>query len=179
MLAAFFVLGLAIAMYIACRVCSEWWFLAGCCVSSFLDTNAMQHSHLAPSSLRTQGCVACVQGYYVTLMLQVEPNVSGSAVPDTFKELAAPRVLAAAAKGPSCWDCTYYLNHNPDLVAEFDSRSCFQAFSHFVNTGQFTARPHRCAHPDATATGAVIGNSARISIHDLQQIDRTETICSS
>ena len=80
------------------------------------------------------------------LVLQVEPNIGGRAVPDTFEELVAPRVLAAAAKGPSCWDCAHYLDRNPDLVEQFGGRSCFQAFRHFVNVGQFSARAHRCAH---------------------------------
>ena len=46
-----------------------------------------------------------------------------------------------AAVGPDCFDCAFYQEVNADLAA----LSCWQAFTHFINYGQFEMRSHRCA----------------------------------
>lgn len=51
----------------------------------------------------------------------------------------APKILAAAAKGYECFDCQFYKNRNGDLR----EHNCHDAFSHFINEGQFQARAHR------------------------------------
>lgn len=79
--------------------------------------------------------------------LQEQADVHGNVILENYEELSAGRILAAAAKGPDCWDCALYLKHSPDLVAAFSNMSCFDAFSHFANQGQFELRVHRCDPP--------------------------------
>lgn len=49
------------------------------------------------------------------------------------KDLMAERILKMAAKGPGCWDCAYYRSQN----SAAHDMNCIEAFSHFVNRGQF------------------------------------------
>jgi hypothetical protein len=73
--------------------------------------------------------------------VQEEADVDGDVILDNYLDLTAGRILAAAAKGPDCWDCDFYLTRNKDLKEL--GYSCFDAFSHYVNNGQFELRPHR------------------------------------
>eukprot|EP00892_Ulva_mutabilis_P012446 jgi/Ulvmu1/9574/UM054_0004.1 len=54
-------------------------------------------------------------------------------------EARAPFVLQAAAIGLDCFDCDFYLHRHYDL----HSLTCWEAFTHFVNYGQFEMRSHR------------------------------------
>ena len=56
-------------------------------------------------------------------------------------EHRAPFVLEKAAVGPECFDCEFYLQS----FARGGRWTCWSAFTHFVNHGQFEMRPHRCA----------------------------------
>eukprot|EP00892_Ulva_mutabilis_P002781 jgi/Ulvmu1/12503/UM009_0158.1 len=60
-------------------------------------------------------------------------------VKDHLWELRAPYVLHKATIGLECFDCEYYHAHNEDLA----DWTCWAAFSHFINYGQFQLRPHR------------------------------------
>lgn len=74
--------------------------------------------------------------------LQDGADLHGNTILDNYDALSAGRVLAVATRGPDCWDCALYLKHSPDL--KYLNMSCFDAFNHFVNQGQFELRTHRC-----------------------------------
>lgn len=76
----------------------------------------------------------CVQGTQPVLQ---------SVLGEQAWEFRAPFILEMAAIGPDCFDCEYYQETNPDLAG----MSCWSAFSHFINYGQFEMRSHRCARP--------------------------------
>jgi hypothetical protein len=72
--------------------------------------------------------------------LQGTQEVLSNDLVDSPWQYRAPKILAAAAMGPDCWDCDFYRTHNYDL----STASCDFAFAHFVNDGQFEGRAHRC-----------------------------------
>ena len=57
-------------------------------------------------------------------------------------ELRAPAILQKATVGPGCFDCHFYKERNQDLNLAW--MSCWDAFVHFINYGQFQLRAHRC-----------------------------------
>ena len=56
-------------------------------------------------------------------------------------EQRAPLILQMAAVGLDCFDCSYYRARNADLSFQ----TCWEAWTHFINFGQFDLRPSRCA----------------------------------
>lgn len=60
--------------------------------------------------------------------------------------MRAPMILKKAAYQLKCFDCSFYKQHNEDLLVE-ESITCWDLFAHFLNFGQFEMRPNRCVHP--------------------------------
>lgn len=71
--------------------------------------------------------------------MQGKPLVLPSVLGGQEWEIRAPFILEMAAIGLECFDCGFYLHANPDL----SNLSCWQAFAHFANYGQFEMRMHR------------------------------------
>lgn len=72
--------------------------------------------------------------------MQGDVNVSKHLFKEKEWASKAERVLKMAARGPECWDCEFYQAENEDT----QDMSCYEAFSHFVNHGQFDMdRPFR------------------------------------
>eukprot|EP00892_Ulva_mutabilis_P000760 jgi/Ulvmu1/10685/UM067_0010.1 len=66
-------------------------------------------------------------------------DVHASPVTNRLWDLRAPEIIHKAAFGLNCFDCEFYKEHNDDLAG----LSCWNAFLHFVNNGQFELRKHR------------------------------------
>lgn len=66
-------------------------------------------------------------------------------------EMRAPFVLEMAAVGPDCFDCNFYMENNKNL----EQMTCWQAFQHFINYGQFQMAAHRCARSQCLVSSAV------------------------
>eukprot|EP00892_Ulva_mutabilis_P000758 jgi/Ulvmu1/10683/UM067_0008.1 len=79
------------------------------------------------------------------------PTPQENPVEDHLWELRAPHILHKATVGLECFDCEYYHVHNEDLA----DWTCWAAFSHFINYGQFELRPHRFACDMALENKAV------------------------
>eukprot|EP00892_Ulva_mutabilis_P010141 jgi/Ulvmu1/749/UM010_0123.1 len=67
------------------------------------------------------------------------PEVLRNVWVERYWDARAPFILEMAAISPDCFDCDFYVHSNPDLL----DMSCWDAFVHFTNYGQFDARPHR------------------------------------
>ena len=72
--------------------------------------------------------------------LQGTRDLQSAPVIEQLWELRAPTILTMAAIGPDCFDCEFYKEHYADIAPS----SCWDAFVHFINYGQFENRVHRC-----------------------------------
>ena len=55
-------------------------------------------------------------------------------------DLRVPTILEKVAYGLDCFDCQFYREHYEDVFP----MTCWDAFVHFINFGQFENRVHRC-----------------------------------
>lgn len=71
--------------------------------------------------------------------MQGTSEVQRSPVVEQLAELQAPLIIQMAARGLNCFDCEFYKQHYEDIAP----MSCWDAFIHFINQGQFEMRVHR------------------------------------
>ena len=78
----------------------------------------------------------------IVLQSNGSQNVTSNAFLDSAAELRAPLVALLQARGPTCWDAAYYLEHSSDLGAGGITTTDL-AWQHYVASGQFEGRASR------------------------------------
>lgn len=82
-----------------------------------------------------------------------KPDVVSNVYRDDPKPFRYPRLAWMQARGPDCWDETYYLQQNPDL-GHYTTKE--ELWGHFLRGGAYEGRGFRFTCPyDPMATGGV------------------------